>query len=41
MSHVREPAHWFDFRMPMKDEEAVLIEVIDKVYPELTLANRV
>lgn len=41
MSHVREPAHWFDFRMPMEDEEAVLIEVIDEVYLELTLANRV
>jgi hypothetical protein len=38
---VREPAHWFDPRIAIAPEEAVLISVIDKVYPELRLMDRI
>lgn len=41
MWDVREPAHWFDSRIAIDREEAVLISVIDEVYPELRLADRV
>lgn len=37
----REPAHWFDPRIRITTEEAVLIEAIDEVYPELKLTERV
>jgi hypothetical protein len=37
----REPAHWFDPRIKISMEEAVLIEAIDEVYPELKLTERV
>jgi hypothetical protein len=37
----REPAHWFDPRIKIPIEEAVLIEAIDEVYPELKLTERV
>ncbi len=38
---VREPAHWFDPGVVIAAEEAVLISVIDEVYPELRLAERI
>jgi hypothetical protein len=38
---VREPAHWFDPGIAIAAEEAVLISVIDEVYPELRLVDRV
>ena len=38
---VMEPAHWFDPQVLLQPEEAVLIAVIDEVYPELNLAARV
>jgi hypothetical protein len=38
---VREPAHWFDAGSIIAGEEAVLINAIDEVYPELRLAERV
>jgi hypothetical protein len=36
-----EPAHWFDPGILIATEEAVLIEAIDEVYPELKLVDRV
>jgi hypothetical protein len=36
-----EPAHWFDPGIMIAAEEKVLISVIDEVYPELQLADRV
>jgi hypothetical protein len=36
-----EPAHWFDPGIAIGDEEIVIIEAIDKVYPELQLGDRV
>jgi hypothetical protein len=36
-----EPAHWFDPGIMIAAEEKVLISVIDEVYPELDLADRV
>ncbi len=38
---VMEPAHWFDPGMAISTEEAVRISVIDEVYPELRLADRI
>lgn len=38
---VREPAHWFDPGIAIAPEDAVLISVIDAVYPELRLIDRV
>jgi len=38
---VQEPAHWFDGGIALAQEEEVLIAVIDEVYPELRLADRV
>jgi hypothetical protein len=38
---VREPAHWFDPGIAIAVEEAVLISVIDDVYPELRLSDRI
>lgn len=38
---VREPAHWFDPGIAIDAEETVLISVIDEVYPELRLADRI
>lgn len=35
-----EPAHWFDPGMALSQREAVLITVIDEVYPELQLVER-
>ncbi|KIH77977.1 hypothetical protein SAMN05660860_02363 [Geoalkalibacter ferrihydriticus] len=37
---VREPAHWFNGAAILAGEEEVLISVIDEVYPELKLADR-
>ncbi|MBE0525037.1 MAG: hypothetical protein IBX40_12015 [Methanosarcinales archaeon] len=36
-----EPAHWFDPGILIAMEDAVLIEAIDEVYPELKLVDRV
>ncbi len=38
---VREPAHWFNPGMAISVEEAMLIEAIDQVYPDLHLVERV
>jgi hypothetical protein len=38
---VREPAHWFDPGTLIPVEEAVLVAVIDEVYPELRLVDRI
>jgi hypothetical protein len=38
---VMEPAHWFDPGSVIQFEEAVLISVIDEVYPELQLVQRI
>lgn len=38
---VHEPAHWFDPGLMLSVQDAVLISVIDEVYPELRLADRV
>jgi len=38
---VMEPVHWFDPGIAIAVEEAVLISVIDEVYPELRLVDRV
>ena len=38
---VMEPAHWFDPQVILQPEEAVLISVMDEVYPELNLASRI
>jgi hypothetical protein len=35
-----EPAHWFDPGVAIEAEEAVVISVIDEVYPELRLIDR-
>lgn len=37
----QEPAHWFDPGIAIAVEELVLIEAIDRVYPELRLVDRV
>jgi hypothetical protein len=41
MWEVMEPVHWFDPGIAIDPEEAVLISVIDEVYPELRLADRI
>lgn len=38
---VREPAHWFDPGIAIVGEEAILISVIDEVYPGLKLMDRI
>ena len=38
---VQEPAHWFNAGVTLAMEEELLISVIDEVYPELRLAERV
>lgn len=38
---VREPAHWFNPGMAISVEEAVSIEAIDQVYPDLHLIERI
>jgi len=38
---VQEPAHWFDGGITLEMEEELLISVIDEVYPELKLADRI
>lgn len=38
---VQEPAHWFHPAVTIPVEDQVLISVIDEVYPELRLAERV
>lgn len=38
---VQEPAHWFDAGITLDAEEELLISVIDEVYPELKLVDRV
>jgi hypothetical protein len=39
--YPREPAHWFDAGSFLPQEELVLIDAIDTVYPELKLAERI
>jgi hypothetical protein len=36
-----EPAHWFDSRIQITQEEQVLIVALDEVYPELRLVERI
>lgn len=36
-----EPAHWFNPTITMADEEALHISLLDEVYPELRLIDRV
>ncbi len=36
-----EPAHWFDSGSLIAAEEAVVIEAIDEVYPELKIVDRI
>ncbi len=38
---VQEPAHWFDANIALEMEEELLISVIDEVYTDLKLADRV
>jgi hypothetical protein len=38
---VREPAHWFDPRIPLPVEDVLTISAIDVVYPEFHLAERI
>ena len=38
---MQEPAHWFLPSATISAEDKVLISVIDEVYPELKLAERV
>ena len=38
---MREPAHWFDPGTRMVLDDAIQIAVLDEVYPELRLADRV
>ena len=38
---VHEPVHWFDPGLLLSTEDAVLISVIDEVFPEIRLAERV
>ena len=35
-----EPAHWFDARFALGQDDIVQIEAIDRVYRSLELANR-
>jgi hypothetical protein len=41
MPYPKEPAHWFDAGSFLPQEELVLIDAIDTVYPELKLADRI
>lgn len=38
---VHEPAHWFDPGLLLSVQDAITISVIDEVYPELRLGDRV
>jgi hypothetical protein len=38
---VREPAHWFDSRLEIDLRDALVINAIDQVYPDLKLMDRV
>ncbi len=38
---VHEPAHWFDPGLLLSPQDAITISVIDEVYPEVRLADRV
>lgn len=38
---VHEPAHWFDPGLLLSAQDAITISVIDEVYPEIRLADRV
>lgn len=38
---VREPAHWFDPRLEIDLRDALVINAIDQVYPDLKLMDRV
>jgi hypothetical protein len=40
-SEVIEPVHWFDKGILIASEEAILINVIDEVYPELNLVEKI
>ncbi len=39
--YPQEPAHWFDAGSFLPQEEVVLINALDTVYPELKLADRI
>ncbi len=41
MPYPQEPAHWFDAGSFLPQEELVLIDALDTVYPELKLAERI
>jgi hypothetical protein len=41
LSDVREPAHWFDPSVILDVEDILTISVMDQVYPELKLGERV
>lgn len=41
LPYPQEPAHWFDAGSFLPQEELVLIDAIDTVYPELKLAERI
>lgn len=38
---VQEPAHWFDPWVKLPVEELILVSVIDEIYPELRLIDKV
>ena len=38
---VREPVHWFDPGLKLPVEELILVSVIDEVYPELRLVDKI
>jgi hypothetical protein len=41
MPYPQEPAHWFDAGSFLPQEELVLINAIDTVYPDLRLGDRI
>lgn len=38
---VMEPAHWFDPRLDIAVEDKILISVIDEIYPDVHLVDRI
>jgi hypothetical protein len=39
--HLRHEPHWFDPGLLLSAQDAITISVIDEVYPEIRLADRV
>ncbi|MCU0284864.1 MAG: hypothetical protein MUF15_00570 [Acidobacteria bacterium] len=39
--HIMEPAHWFDSRVSIGQEDAIHISLIDEIHPELRLIDRI